>query len=176
MSFWVLTTLDFNICRVSWHHAPRENKWHAYDSKAFETFDWERVKSLSPLHKLESYYWLTACSDGSPAASWILACCKIGQLESGPLVFGRFWTKARMWKWKSKAIKKRSTGRCYTALNEWFLHLNFYYSWLMTLQRVMRQGLSSIILQNEKNMINICSVGFFLTHPKLDEHLLHIFM
>lgn len=71
--------------RPGWHRAPRENRWHAYDSKP------------------ESYHWLSECSDGWPAASSILAHCMVCQLESGRLVLGRFWMKAWMWKLESKS-------------------------------------------------------------------------
>lgn len=74
--------------RPGWHRAPRENRWHAHDSK------------------LESYHWLSECSDGWPAASSILAHCMVCQLESGRLVLGRFWMKAWMWKLESKSCGK----------------------------------------------------------------------
>lgn len=75
--------------RPGWHHAPRENRWHAHDSK------------------LESYHWLSECSDGWPAASSILAHCMVCQLESGRLVLGRFWMKAWMWKLESKSCGEK---------------------------------------------------------------------
>lgn len=127
--------------RPGWHHAPRENRWHAHDSK------------------LESYHWLSECSDGWPAASSILAHCMVCQLESGRLVLGRFWMKAWMWKLESKScgekkIKKRAPLKGITLRWVSESHTeNFYFSRLMTLQSVMSLGLGSVIgnvVQNEK--------------------------